>query len=154
MYAFLEKLSIPIISQIARDFCFAFIFAIALASEAIQVQAVGRFGTEICCIIGRDKSAPFGAVIPGVAIIQAGIVIVVIATTTNRVGLTYILPNFPPAVKKKPPRPFEPGWSFLLNQLIAAIIDSLQKAFYVLFVNYINPNTINISIGTEINVAN
>lgn len=79
-----------------------------ITAITIQVQAVYGFGVEVCGIIGRDKSAPLGAVIPGVAIIQAGVVIVVIATTTNRVGLTYILPNFPPVVKKKPPRP---SWS-------------------------------------------
>ena len=72
---------------------------------AIQVQAVYGFGVEVGGIIGRDESTPFGGVIPGVAIIQASVFIVVIATTTNRVGLTYILPNFPPVVKKKPPRP-------------------------------------------------
>ena len=88
---------------------------------AIEVQAVDSLGIEICGIIGRNKSSPFGGVIPGVAIIQTGIVIVVIATVTDGVGVcdgsisgagcdgtiarTYILPNLPPAVKKKPPRP-------------------------------------------------
>ena len=76
-----------------------------IATIAIQIQAIYIFGIQVGGIVGRDKSAPLGAVIPGVAIIQAGVVIVVIATTTNRVGLTYILPNFPPVVKKKPPRP-------------------------------------------------
>ena len=88
---------------------------------AIQVQAVSTFGVQVGSIVGRDKSAPFGAVIPGVAIIQTGIVIVVIATVTDGVCVgdgvvggagsdgaivfTYILPSSPPAVKKKPPRP-------------------------------------------------
>ena len=88
---------------------------------AVQVQAVDGFGVEVGCIIGRDESAPFGGVIPGIAIIEAGIVIEVIATVTDGVGIgngsisgagsdgavayTYILPNLPPAVKKKPPRP-------------------------------------------------
>ena len=56
-----------------------------------------------------------------IAVIQAGIVIVVITAVTDGVGIgdsdvggagsygavarTYILPNLPPAVKKKPPRP-------------------------------------------------
>ena len=40
---------------------------------AIQVQAVGGFGIEVGGIIGRDESAPFGAVIPGVAVIQTSI---------------------------------------------------------------------------------
>ena len=72
---------------------------------AIQVQAIDGFGIQVGSIVGRDEPTPFGAVISGVAIIQTGIGIVVIPTTTNRVGLTYILPNFPPVVKKKPPRP-------------------------------------------------
>ena len=88
---------------------------------AIQVQAVDGFGVQVGGIIGRDESAPFGGVIPGVAIVQAGIVIVVITAVTDGVGIgdsdvggagsygavarTYILPNLPPAVKKKPPRP-------------------------------------------------
>ena len=92
-----------------------------ITAVAIEVQAVYGFGVEVGGIVGRDKSAPFGAIIPGVAIIQAGIVIVVITAVTDGVGIgdsdvggagsygavarTYILPNLPPAVKKKPPRP-------------------------------------------------
>ena len=88
---------------------------------AIQVQAVDGFGVQVGGIVGRDKSAPFGGVIPGVAVIQASVVIVVITAVTDGVGIgdsdvggagsygavarTYILPNLPPAVKKKPPRP-------------------------------------------------
>ena len=88
---------------------------------AIQVQTVDGFGVQVGSIIGRNESAPFGGVIPGVAIVQAGIVIVVIATVTDgicvgngsisgagcdgTIARTYILPNLPPAVKKKPPRP-------------------------------------------------
>jgi hypothetical protein len=41
-------------------------------------------GVEVGSIIGGDESAPFGAVISGVAVIQAGIIVVVIAAgTTN-----------------------------------------------------------------------
>jgi hypothetical protein len=92
-----------------------------IAAIAIQVQAVDGFGVQVGGIVGRDESAPFGRVIPGVAVIQAGIVIVVITAVTDGVGIgdsdvggagsygavarTYILPNLPPAVKKKPPRP-------------------------------------------------
>ena len=47
---------------------------------AIEVQTVGGFGIEICSIIRRDKSAPLGGVIPGVQIIQAGIIDRAIAT--------------------------------------------------------------------------
>ena len=55
---------------------------------AIQVQTVDGFGVQIGSIIGRDKSAPFGGVIPGVAVVQAGVVIVVIPSVTDgiRVG--------------------------------------------------------------------
>lgn len=78
-------------------------------------------GIETRSISRRDESAPFGGVIPGVAVVQAGVVIVVIATVTDGVGigdgcvggagsdgaiaLAIILPNLPPTVKKKPPRP-------------------------------------------------
>lgn len=95
-----------------------------IAAITIQIQAIDRFGIQVGGIVGRDKSAPFGGVIPGVAIIQAGIVIVVIPSVTDGVGVcdgcvggagcdgtiarTYILPNLPPAVKKKPPRPQRP----------------------------------------------
>ena len=100
----------------------------------VQIQAVDGVGGEVGSTIGRDKSAPLGAVITSVAVIEASVVIVVIATVTNGVcigdgivggfagdgtvapgiiqilghhiaaGITYILPNFPPAVKKKSPR--------------------------------------------------
>ena len=76
---------------------------------AIQVQTVDGFGVEVGSVVRADEAAPFGAVIPGVAIIQASIFIVVIATTTNRIGLTYILPNFPPVVKKSLPDHIELG---------------------------------------------
>ena len=88
---------------------------------AIQVQTVDGFGVEVGGIVGRDESAPLGGVVPGVAVVQVSVVIVVIATVTDGVGIgdgsisgagsdgavayTYILPNLPPAVKKKPPRP-------------------------------------------------
>ena len=88
---------------------------------AIQVQTVDGFGGQVSGIIGRDKSAPLGGVVPGVAVVQASVVIVVIATVTDgicvgngsisgagcdgTIARTYILPNLPPAVKKKPPRP-------------------------------------------------
>jgi hypothetical protein len=92
-----------------------------ITAVAIEVQAIDGFGVEVGGIVGRDKSAPLGGVVPGVAVIQAGIVIVVITAVTDGVGIgdsdvggagsygavarTYILPNLPPAVKKKPPRP-------------------------------------------------
>ena len=99
----------------------------------IQVQAVGGIGVEISGIVGRDKSSPLGAIIPGVAVVEASVVIVVITAITDGVGvchgivggfagnravapgvvnvlrlqiaagITYILPSPAPAVKKKPP---------------------------------------------------
>ena len=83
-----------------------------LSEGYIQICGQGVTQTEDYKLLinyWRDKSSPLGGVVPGVAVIQAGVVIVVIATTTNRVGLIYILPNFPPAVKKKPPRLNWPG---------------------------------------------
>ena len=88
---------------------------------AVEIQAVDGFGIEVGGIVGADETAPLGGVIPGIAVIQAGVVIVVIATVTDGVGigdgcvggagsdgaiaLAIILPNLPPTVKKKPPRP-------------------------------------------------
>ena len=77
----------------------------SLLQIGIQIQAIDGFGIQVSSIVGRDESSPLGAVIPGVAVVQTGIISSVIATITNGVGLTYILPNFPPVVKKKPPRP-------------------------------------------------
>ena len=67
----------------------------------IQVQAVDGVGVQVGSIIGRDKSAPFGRVIPGVAVVEAGVIVVVVAAITNGVGFAYILPSSPPGVKKK-----------------------------------------------------
>ncbi len=61
---------------------------------AIQVQTIDGFGGEVGGIIGRDKSAPFGRVIPGVAVIEAGIVIVVVATATNMVSFANAISAF------------------------------------------------------------
>ena len=58
-----------------------------IVAIAIQVQAVDGVGIEVGGIVRRDESAPFGAVITGVAVVEAGIVIVVIATITNGVGV-------------------------------------------------------------------
>ena len=96
------------------------IYRIVIA-VTIQVQTIDGLGVEVGGIIGADESAPFGGVIPGVAVVQTRIVIVVIATVTDGVCVgdgvvggagsdgaivfTYILPSSPPAVKKKPPRP-------------------------------------------------
>jgi hypothetical protein len=92
-----------------------------IATIAIQVQTVDGFGVQVGSVIRGDKSSPLGAIIPGVAVIQASVVIEVIATVTDGVGIgdgcvggagsdgaiafAIILPNLPPTVKKKPPRP-------------------------------------------------
>ena len=60
-----------------------------IAAVAILVQTVDGVGVEVGGIVGGDKAAPFGAVISGVAVVQAGIFVVVIATITNRVGFCY-----------------------------------------------------------------
>ena len=54
---------------------------------AIEVQAVDGFRIQVSSIIGRDESTPLWGVISGVAVIQAGIVIVVITAITNGVGI-------------------------------------------------------------------
>ena len=49
----------------------------------VTIQAIDGFGVQVGGIIGRDESSPLGGVIPGVAIIQAGIISIVIATVMN-----------------------------------------------------------------------
>ena len=56
---------------------------------AIQVQAVGGIGVKVCGIIGRDEAAPFGGIVPGVAVVETGVVIVVITAITDRIGIGY-----------------------------------------------------------------
>jgi hypothetical protein len=51
----------------------------------IQVQAVDGFGVEVGGISGADEAVPFGAIISGVQIIQAGIVRTIIAARIKRV---------------------------------------------------------------------
>ena len=78
---------------------------------AIQVQAIDGFGVEVGSIVGRDKSAPFGGVIPGVQIIQAGVIRTVITIRTktgtlaiaNSACLFYHLPR-PQSRKSLPGR--------------------------------------------------
>ena len=54
-----------------------------------MVLTVDGIGVQVGGIIGGDEAAPLGGVIPGVAVIQAGIFVVVIATIANRVGLRH-----------------------------------------------------------------
>ena len=52
---------------------------------AIQVQTVDGFGVQVGGVIRGDKSSPLGGVVPGVAVIQASVVIEVIPSVTDRV---------------------------------------------------------------------
>jgi hypothetical protein len=52
---------------------------------AIEIQTVAGFWVQVGSIVGGDKSAPFGAVIAGVAVIQTGIIVVVIAAVADGV---------------------------------------------------------------------
>ncbi len=78
---------------------------------AIQIQAIGGFGVEVDGIVGVDESAPLGAVISGVAIIQAGVIRAIIAISTktdtlataNSACLFYHLPR-PQSRKSLPGR--------------------------------------------------
>jgi hypothetical protein len=54
---------------------------------AIQVQAVDGFGIQVGSVVGTDKSAPFWGVIPGVAVVQTGIIRTILATRTKRGAL-------------------------------------------------------------------
>ena len=56
---------------------------------AILVQAVDGVGVEVGGVVRRNKSAPFGGVIPGVTVVQAGIFVVVVATVADGVGFCY-----------------------------------------------------------------
>lgn len=58
-----------------------------ITAITIQVQTIDRLGVQVVSSIGADKSAPLGRVIPSIAVIQAGIVIVVVTTVTDRVGI-------------------------------------------------------------------
>lgn len=78
---------------------------------AVQVQAVDGFGVEVGGIVGADEAVPFGAVIAGIAIIQAGIIRAIIAISTktgtlataNSACLFYHLPR-PQSRKSLPGR--------------------------------------------------
>ena len=52
---------------------------------AIEVQAVGGFGVQVGGVIRRDKSPPFRRIVPGVAVVQAGVICTILATGRKRV---------------------------------------------------------------------
>ena len=54
-----------------------------VAAVAILVQTIDGFGVQVIGCIGGNESTPFGGVISGVAIIQAGIFVVVVAIGTK-----------------------------------------------------------------------
>ena len=94
---------------------------------AIQVQTVDGFGGQVGCIIGRDESAPFRGVVPGVAVMQAGVVGIILATGTKigalataaSVLLFYHLPH--PQSRKSHPGRDDLGGT-LLTKMIWQII--------------------------------
>jgi hypothetical protein len=95
-----------------------------IAAIAIQVQAVDGFGVQVGGIVGRDESAPFGGVIPGVAVIQASVISSVIATVTNMVDFgpatsaIFILPSSPPTVNQCPPAMMTRGSKMYIGKLL------------------------------------
>ena len=103
---------------------------------AIQVQAVYGFGVEVGGIVGRDKSAPFGGVIPGVAIIQAGVVGTVIAIVTKTGGFavftsTYLFYHLPLPQSRKMPHP-----SYGVRQYVVLFTVFLDGFNYFSFRNF------------------
>ena len=50
---------------------------------AIEVQAIDGLGVKVGGIVGADEAAPFGGVIPGVAVVQTGVIRTTIATGTK-----------------------------------------------------------------------
>ena len=58
---------------------------------AIQIQTVDGFGIQVGGIVGRDESTPFGAVVSGVAVVEASVVIVVVTTITDGVSVGNIV---------------------------------------------------------------
>ena len=58
---------------------------------AIQIQAVDGFGIQVGSIVGGDKPSPLGAVVSGVAVVQTGVVIVIVATVPDRIGVGHIV---------------------------------------------------------------
>ena len=53
---------------------------------AIEVQTVDRFRIQVSDVIERDKSAPFGAVIAGITVVEAGVMVEAVAIVTNMGG--------------------------------------------------------------------
>ena len=60
----------------------------------IGVQPINGFASEVGSATRRNKSAPFGAVISCVAVIQTGVIVVVVATATNMVSFANAISAF------------------------------------------------------------
>ena len=60
-----------------------------IAAVAILVQAVDGGGVEVGSVVRADEAAPLRAVISGVAVVQAGIIVVVVAAIADGVGLRH-----------------------------------------------------------------
>lgn len=58
-----------------------------IITVTVEIQTVDLLGVNVCGIIGGDESSPFGAVISSVAVVQAGVIVVVIAAMANRRGI-------------------------------------------------------------------
>ena len=50
---------------------------------AIQIQTIDGFGVYVGSVVGANESAPFGRVIPGITVIQTGVIRAIIATGTK-----------------------------------------------------------------------
>ena len=51
---------------------------------AIEIQSIDGFGVQVGGVIRRDKSAPIGGIVPGVAIIQTGVIRTIIAASIKK----------------------------------------------------------------------
>lgn len=58
---------------------------------AIEVQTIDGLGIQVGGIVRRDESTPLGRVISGVAVVQSGVAVVVIASVTDDVRSCYIM---------------------------------------------------------------
>ena len=86
---------------------------------AIQVQAVDGFGVQVGGVIRGDKSSPLGGVVPGVAVIQAGIIDRAIAREARMGTFECAISTFlyyhllyPPSSKSLPGRNDLGGWQY------------------------------------------
>ena len=52
----------------------------------IQVQAVDGVGVQVGGIVGRDESAPLRGVIPGITVVEAGVMVEAVVIVTNMGG--------------------------------------------------------------------